>query len=364
MRPSLRYSFSGSGLALTKGSTATERPTAALACGASGSVVVSAATNSATLANRSFGILGERAGERLLDARRRVGPQGAQRPRRLRDLPGHRGARARRPERRLARQHLVDDAGQAVHVARRVEVRLSRGLLGAHVLGRAEGEADLRDGDGLAGAAAGAGDAEVRQHREAVGDQDVLRLHVPVHVAVAVGEVEPRARLLRDPQRVLEREPPFLLQPVPERAAGDVGRDVVEEPAASPESMSGTMCGWARRAAIPISRRKRSASIEAASSGRRTLIATGRACLRSCGQVDRGHAAAADLAAEGVAVREDGRETRNRVRHARRIQAAGSRFQMSCPTARTAVVTSLKTRGAGPVVESLRLVWPLEAVNW
>src|SRR5256885_4889333 len=53
-------------------------------------------------------------------------------------------------------------------------------------------------------------------------------------------------------------------------------------PSASPESISGTMCGWLSRATMPISRRKRSAPTDADISACRTLIATRRSCLCSC----------------------------------------------------------------------------------
>ena len=49
----------------------------------------------------------------------------------------------------------------------------------------------------------------------------------------------------------------------------------------SPAERSGTMCGCCSRAASRISCRKRSGPSEAPSSGRRTLIATARSCLRS-----------------------------------------------------------------------------------
>ena len=64
------------------------------------------------------------------------------------------------------------------------------------------------------------------------------------------------------------------------------------------------MWGCCRVAMVLISRRNRSAPITAASSGRRTLIATLRSCLRSCGEIDGGHAALAELPLDAVAVGE------------------------------------------------------------
>src|SRR5918993_11633 len=52
-------------------------------------------------------------------------------------------------------------------------------------------------------------------------------------------------------------------------------------PSASPESYTGTMCGWCMRAAVSTSSSNRPGPTAAARSGRRTLIATWRWCFRS-----------------------------------------------------------------------------------
>ena len=44
-----------------------------------------------------------------------------------------------------------------------------------------------------------------------------------------VGVVEGLRSLAREPERVRQREPPLLVEQVAERAALDVGRDVVQE---------------------------------------------------------------------------------------------------------------------------------------
>src|SRR3989449_3529760 len=65
----------------------------------------------------------------------------------------------------LFRSHLVDDAGEGVLVAPPVQLAIARGLLGAHVLGRPDGEPDL--GDVLpTGLENGARDPEVGEHRD------------------------------------------------------------------------------------------------------------------------------------------------------------------------------------------------------
>ena len=48
----------------------------------------------------------------------------------------------------------------------------------------------------------------------AVGEQDVLGLHIAMHESLAVREVESRADLLRDPQRILQRQLAGLFQTV------------------------------------------------------------------------------------------------------------------------------------------------------
>src|SRR5206468_10262544 len=49
-------------------------------------------------------------------------------------------------------------------------------------------------------------DAEVRQHGVAIGEQDILGLHVAMHKTVTVGEVEAGADFLRDAQCILQRQ--------------------------------------------------------------------------------------------------------------------------------------------------------------
>ncbi len=64
-----------------------------------------------------------------------------------------------------------------------------------------------------------------------------------------------------------------------------------------------------------ISRRNRSAPSAWASSGRNTLIATRRWCLRSRGPVDGGHAAVTDLAFDRISVAERGQALEDLVGH-------------------------------------------------
>jgi len=74
----------------------------------------------------------------------------------------------------------------------------------------------------------GARDPEVGDHRVPVGEQHVLGLHVPVDEPLAVGVVQARPQLLRDPQRVLERQPSLAREPLSQRFPAHVGHHVVE----------------------------------------------------------------------------------------------------------------------------------------
>ena len=63
----------------------------------------------------------------------------------------------------------------------------------------------------------------------AVLEQDVRGLDVAVDHLLPVGVVERFGRFAREPEGVRQREPPLPVEQVAQRAALDVGRDVVEE---------------------------------------------------------------------------------------------------------------------------------------
>ena len=153
---------------------------------------------------------------------------------------GERGRRLRPPRLQVGHvladvlhrhRHLVlaverDVPGQHLeqHDAERVDVRLAvdvvaEGLLGRDVVGGAEhaavgGEAVLVEG---------AGDAEVRHLGRALGvDQHVLRLDVAVHDVVRVGAAERARDLDRVGDRLVHRQPAHAADPLLERLALDV----------------------------------------------------------------------------------------------------------------------------------------------
>ena len=93
-----------------------------------------------------------------------------------------------------ADQHLVEQAGQGVHIGGRSD-RAAGEPLRCHVGARPDQHARHRD----AGLAPDVGDAEVHQVGEVVGgEQDVLGLDVTVHQAVGMGGVQRRGHLRDD----------------------------------------------------------------------------------------------------------------------------------------------------------------------
>jgi hypothetical protein len=73
------------------------------------------------------------------------------------------------------------------------------------------------------------------------------------------------------------------------------------------------MLGWLSFAAISISRRKRSALRDAASSGRMTLSAASRPSLKITREIDRRHATMTQFPLDGVAVGEGGAKAVERI---------------------------------------------------
>ena len=111
--------------------------------------------------------------------------------------------------------------------------------------------------------------------------QDVLRLDVPMDDTGRMGTGERVGHLARDPHRVRRRQLHFPAEPrpqglavhpghgVPQHAFGDAGIEQAED------------VGVLERAAMAISRWKRSAPSAGALSGRITFSAARRSCLRS-----------------------------------------------------------------------------------
>ena len=126
-------------------------------------------------------------------------------------------------ERRLAREHLVQDDPDAVDVGRGRRAAAAR-LLGGHVAGRT----DDRGARAVGAALSEPGDAEVAYLHPPLGrDQDVGGLDVTVDHALGVGLRECLAQLLGDPRR-LPRSDRAALEPGGEALTVDELGDVEE----------------------------------------------------------------------------------------------------------------------------------------
>ena len=138
--PSAKYSFSGSALRLRKGARRRTSP-----AGRDGAGAVSASANSPAVANRSAGTLASArrspasTGAGTVSRSRRTAGTGSRQP--LGDDRLGVGPR----ERRLAGEHLVQHAAEAVHVAAAVDARVASACSGLMYSRRADDEARLGD---------------------------------------------------------------------------------------------------------------------------------------------------------------------------------------------------------------------------
>ena len=176
--------------------------------------------------------LGQGAHDAGAEVGRAFGADAGQRGRLLGDVLGHDHA-VRPGERGVSRHHFVGDDAEGVEVAARVHL-LAGGLLGAHVVGGAHDHPLPRHRDGARPARFRrecARDTEVGQQRPPASrlEQDVLRLDVAMDQAGARRGVDGGGDVRRDPARVLRRELPLAIEPLPERLAGDPVHDEVED---------------------------------------------------------------------------------------------------------------------------------------
>ena len=226
--------------------------------------------------------------------------------------------------------------------AARVDRPLAHGLLGAHVLRRAEAEARLRHAlRRRRCCTASAMPKSATSARWPSLQQDVLGLDVAMdharrartrarsatsramRTASAIGSCFSRSRRLRSVS--------------PSTTASH--RTAVRR-----HRRCRTAAGCADAAGWPSARsrfRNRSAPMTAPSSGWSTLMATSRSCLRSCGEVDGGHAAGAEFALDAVAVGNRREETGVHQREGAR--AAASSRVMTCRTQLRMITMSVRS---------------------
>ena len=127
-------------------------------------------------------------------------------------------------ERRLAHQHLEEDAAEAVDVGAAIDVLTAIDLFRAHVARRA----DDVPGGGVARAHR-ARNAEVGDDGVARIEQDVRGLDVAVDDIAAVGVAQGVGDLARDLERVADRELAFTVEALAQGLALDVGHDVIDQ---------------------------------------------------------------------------------------------------------------------------------------
>ena len=127
----------------------------------------------------------------------RIGPEGRHR---IDRVARHDGLCGGSVEGRLPGEHLVQHAPEGVEVASGVQHPAARGLFGAHVVRRAESQPGL--GEALAARGVdGPGNAEVGDQRVSRGEQDVLRLDIPVQNSGCMGEGQGLRHLAHDARR-------------------------------------------------------------------------------------------------------------------------------------------------------------------
>ena len=225
----------------------------------------------------------------------------------LREDLHERRLRGGRGVRRRAREHLVGDAGQRVHVRPRRQIPVGGRLLGAHVVRSAQREPGLGHAS-AAGRADRECDPEVGDHRLTRLDQDVLGLDVAVDDAPVVRELQRRRDRLRDAERIRHGELLLAVDPLAQRLPLHEGHDVVEDPAlvpriVEPEDVRVLQVGGRLdlgQEALPAD--------HGGEFGLQDLDRDLAAVLHVLGEVDDGHAALAQALEDAVAAVEGGGE--------------------------------------------------------
>ncbi|GAA5020952.1 hypothetical protein GCM10025734_75670 [Kitasatospora paranensis] len=209
------------------------------------------------------------------------------------------------PVGRVAGEHLVDHAGEAVDVAPAVD-RFAVDLLGGDVV---EGADELADGGETGERQRLLGEPEVGEVDVlgvvavgTLGDQDVARFDVAVDEFVGVRRVQRRGDLGGDPDGLAQRQRPLAVQQGPQVAAADVAHRDEEQAVGLPGLVDrddvrvvdgGRDLGLAGE---PLAEH-----VVAGQVGGEQLDGDGAAQAQVLGAVDDGHTAPADHFVEAVA---------------------------------------------------------------
>ena len=141
---------------------------------------------------------------------------------------GHDRLRRGTGERRLSYHHLVEHGAQGVHVAACVQLPVAHGLLGTHVVRRPDRQSRLRE-PRAACLAHRKRDPEVRNQGLAVVQQHVLGLDVAVDHPVSVRVIQCRRHRLGDFEGVADGQLLLAMQPLSQRLALHQWHDIVKK---------------------------------------------------------------------------------------------------------------------------------------
>ena len=145
-----------------------------------------------------------------------------QRPWRFLEMGEGHGHARRAAERRSSGEEVVEGGAERIEIAARVD-GASLGLLRAHVEGSAERGAVLGELRAVGGCRQDPRQTEIGHlHFPGGGDQEVFRLDVAVNHPLPRRPIEGRADLRQHGESLAGVEWPALLQPGPERRAGDI----------------------------------------------------------------------------------------------------------------------------------------------
>ena len=231
-------------------------------------------------------------------------------------LAHEQGRQVRRLEGQPSAHREVSDDTERVEVAAPVE-RLARGLFRAHEVRRPH------DSPGVGGRRVGIAlrDAEVGHQRAAGGrlEQDVVRLHVAVHDAAAVRVGQRPCHLAQHARRLRWRQRPAGAEPLAQCLALHVAHDEKNEATRLADAMDRDDVRvrepgrHARLAQEPLPRRRCAREVRGQDLDGDVAIQ-----LHVAREVNHAHAAAAELALEGVLAGQRGlqiEELGGRLRH-------------------------------------------------